>query len=248
MRRSVWTERAGPTCLRAAPDQAKRTARRAAAPVAGAPGPGRARRAGARRRKFARQPLLLAGEPGARRAPRRCARGPPAASRSAGEIARGRHSWRHRDGQTDCSPGTPSTPAEPKAAPPSRPAPAINIRPDCGVSKPAIRLSSVDLPAPLGPMHRRYGAGLEGDVERHRHVGIAEATLLSRRTAAPRSWRCCSSVLLLSEPVGGRHQCRGKAAAEHERQPRRIRRSGSCPCARAADRAASAPHRCRTAR
>ena len=100
-------------------------------------------------------------------------------------------------------------------------APPISTRPACGVSKPAIRLSSVDLPEPLGPMIAVIAAGLKCDVETHRHLAIAEAT---RRRGGPPT---PAVVAARSSPAPCRTGRRppsspGRAAPSEKRQPGRV--------------------------
>ena len=68
--------------------------------------------------QFARQALFLAGKAGAGERLGDC-RAVGRRSAAAPASGRARHSARRRDGRTDCSPGTPSTPAVRPAAAPS---------------------------------------------------------------------------------------------------------------------------------
>ena len=152
-------------------------ARRAAAPAGRAPARGQARRAGARRRRVRAAGAFLAGKPGAleRRgdrlavgagqaaAPARCRARHCAATIEMGKQIVFLEDHRDRPGRrrqrvTSTSP--------------------ISTRPDRGVSKPATRLSSVDLPEPLGPMIAVILARPNCDIEDERRLGIAERDIV----------------------------------------------------------------------
>ena len=109
-------------------------------------------------RQFARQALLLAGKPGARQR-LGDARAGPRRSAAAPASGRARHSsptsrWANRlFSWNTIDTGRAAGGSAVTSAPP------IRTRPDRGVSKPATRLSSVDLPEPLGPMTAVIDAG-----------------------------------------------------------------------------------------
>lgn len=103
--------------------------------------------------KFARQALLLARKAGAGKGGRNALAiggGEPQRRRDAADVAATSRcanrlfSWKIIEtGRAEGGSAATSTPS-------------IKTRPDCGASKPAIRLSMVDLPEPLGPGSRRF--------------------------------------------------------------------------------------------
>ena len=233
-------------CRRAGPGRAKRKARRAAAPGGRAPARGPARRAGARRRRVRAAGVSPCRQGRCAQAPRRSPARSASVSLSDGERpsptfcstvrwANRLFSWNTIDT------GRAAGGAAPTSAPP------ISTRPDCGVSKPATRLSSVDLPEPLGPMMAVIRRG-EFDIEEQRRLAIAERDLVQPHGRAFFRRLGRHHGLLPRPSQSAASTSARQTSAEQQRQAGGVRRCGSCPCAPAGDRAASAPNRCRTAR